>query len=358
MFSLKKITHHPFLIRLFNWEYWPFNVVYGPLYFYWIWLFIRARSFFFFNASNPSIKNGGFLLESKKEIYDLLPQKFYPKTLFFENTADPEQIKQQLEERKFVYPLIGKPDIGMRGLGVKKLENLQEVFTYASQSRVSFLLQEYIPYENEVGIFYYRYPSATQGHISGIVGKEFLTVRGDGLLTVEELLKQDKRYILQIDTLKTTLGADFNRIPAAGEKLLLVPYGNHCRGAKFLDLTGLVDVELTLTIDRICKTIPDFYFGRMDIKYDNWEDLKQGRHFSIIELNGAGSEPTHMYDPRHSLFFAWKEIIRHWNILLRISMQNHRSGRINYMSFQSGLKMFRENGEYVKMIQPQKQIPA
>ncbi len=297
-------------------------------------------------------------MESKKEIYDLLPQKFYPKTLFFENTADQSLIKQQLDERKFVYPLIGKPDIGMRGLGVKKLENLEEVYAYASQSKVSYLLQEYIPYENEVGIFYYRYPNASQGHISGIVGKEFLMVKGNGLLTVEELLNQDKRFILQIDTLKETFGNDIKRVPADGEKLLLVPYGNHCRGAKFLDLTDWVDVELTLSIDRICKTIPDFYFGRMDIKYDNWEDLKQGKHFSIIELNGAGSEPTHMYDPRHSIFFAWKEIIRHWNILLRISMQNNRSGRIPYMSFISGLRMFRENGAYVKMIQPQKQIPA
>jgi hypothetical protein len=56
--------------------------VYTPIYLYWIWLCIRARTFFFFYASNPTIKNGGFLMESKKEIYDIIPQEYYPKTIF------------------------------------------------------------------------------------------------------------------------------------------------------------------------------------------------------------------------------------------------------------------------------------
>jgi hypothetical protein len=41
------------------------------------------------------------------------------------------------------------------------------------------------------------------------------------------------------------------------------------------------------------------------------------QEFSLIEVNGAGSEPTHMYDPRHSLLNAWKEIVKHWIILWR-----------------------------------------
>src|SRR3954470_4803374 len=79
----RKLLYHPFLIRLFHWEYWPFNVVYGPILFSWLLLCLRARSFFFFNTSNPTIKNGGFLLESKKEIYEIIPAKLYPRTVFF-----------------------------------------------------------------------------------------------------------------------------------------------------------------------------------------------------------------------------------------------------------------------------------
>ncbi len=130
----------------------------------------------------------------------------------------------------------------------------------------------------------------------------------------------------------------------------MVPYGNHARGAKFIDLTDLADEQLTNSIDAVCKQVKDFYFGRMDVRYNTWEELKQGKNFSIIELNGAGSEPTHMYDPKHSLFFAWKEIIRHWNILWRISRQNHQGYNMPYLDFSSGVKMFKENNEYVKTI--------
>jgi hypothetical protein len=51
--------------------------------------------------------------------------------------------------------------------------------------------------------------------------------------------------------------------------------------------------------------IPEFYYGRLDIMFTSWEDLAQGLNFSIVEVNGAGSEPTHIYDPKHSIFFAW-----------------------------------------------------
>jgi hypothetical protein len=81
-----------------------------------------------------------------------------------------------------------------------------------------------------------------------------------------------------------------------------------------------------------------------------WEELKEGKNFGIVELNGAGSEPTHIYDPQHSIFFAWKEIIRHWKILWRISRINHSKGKIPYMNFSSGMQMFRDNTAYVKMI--------
>ena len=84
----------------------------------------------------------------------------------------------------------------------------------------------------------------------------------------------------------------------------MVPYGNHSRGSKFIDLSNLIDEQLSSTINLICLSIPDFYYGRLDIKFKDWEDLKNGKNFSIIEVNGAGSEPTHIYDPKHSIFYA------------------------------------------------------
>src|SRR5579863_9318611 len=65
--------YKPFFIRLFHWEYWNFSAVYVPIYIIWIGLCARAQSLFFFAASNPSIKNGGFLNESKKDIFQITP---------------------------------------------------------------------------------------------------------------------------------------------------------------------------------------------------------------------------------------------------------------------------------------------
>jgi hypothetical protein len=325
-------------------------MVYGPVYLYWLWLCLRARSFFFFNTSNPSIKNGGFLMESKKEIYDLIPKEYYPATIFFRAGVLPEEILSLVKQNGLSFPLIGKPDIGMKGMSVKKLEHENDLADYALNSKVDFLIQEFVPLKKEAGIFYYRYPHEQKGRLSGIVSKEFLTVTGDGVATIEQLLMRDKRYILQLPVLRKTYREKLGRIPDKEEECLLVPYGNHVRGAKFIDDSHLIDGQLTDVIDVICKKVNGFYFGRLDIRYSDWEELKQGKNFSVIELNGAGSEPTHIYDPRHSILFAWKEIIRHWKILWRISRMNHRHGERPYMNISSGIKMFRENSRYVKMI--------
>ena len=347
---IRKILNRPFFIRLLNWEYWPFHVVYAPSYLFWLWLCARSRSFFFFNTANPTITNGGFLMESKKAIYDLIPAGYYPRTLFFECGTTKEQVLAAVLESQLEFPLIGKPDIGMQGKSVKIFSDMPGLLDYALNSKVDFLVQEFVSYENEVGIFYYRFPGEPKGKISGIVSKEFLAITGNGVSNMEELLLMNSRHVLQLPVLRKTYGAGLKRILENGEKLLLVPYGNHVRGAKFIDSSQLIDDELTGTIDHICKQVPGFYYGRLDIRFQSWEELKQGKNFSIIELNGAGSEPTHMYDPRHSIFFAWKEIIRHLNILARISRINHRLLKKPYMNFAAGLQMLRANKQYVKLI--------
>ena len=351
---IKRILHHPFIIKLSHWEYWSFNAVYGPVLIYWFWLCVKARSFFFFNTSNPTIKNGGFLLESKKEIYDIIPKQFYPSTLFFKAGVHPLELENALRNSALQFPLIGKPDIGGKGRGVKKLYNINELIEYAENSKVDFLLQEFIPFENEAGIFYCRFPNEAKGFISGVVEKEFLTVEGDGISTIEELLKKEKRFILQLAALRNAYGEKLQQVLRKDEKYLLVPYGNHARGAKFIDASKRINEALTDTIDKISKQIPGFYFGRMDIRFNTWEELAQGKHFSIIELNGAGSEPTHIYDPKHSIFFAWKEIIHHWNLLFKISRINHRLHKLSYMNFHSGMQMLRDNNRHIQMISEEK----
>jgi hypothetical protein len=332
----------PFFIRLFNWEYWSFNVVYFPIYFYWLYLCIRARNLFFFSASNPTIENGGYLMERKSDIYDIMPQAYYPKTFLVKENLSRKQIKNLIQENNFQFPVIVKPDIGGKGRGVRKIDNIEDAVAYIVYAQFPMLVQALVEYKHEAGVFYYRLPWEENGRISGVVTKEFLAVTGDGVSTLEELVTQNPRFILQLDALRRMPEINLSQILKAGEEKIMIPFGNHARGAKFIDSTKLVTPALEKTIDTICKQVPGFYFGRLDIMYSNWQDLTEGKNLSIIELNGAGSEPTHIYDPSHSIFFAWKEIIRHLNLLHLISVYNHKQNNIPYLSFKKGIKMFKE----------------
>jgi hypothetical protein len=336
--------HTPFFIRLFNWEYWPFNAVYVWILPYWLFLCLRTRSFFFFNASNPQIENGGFLNESKKDIHAILPEGLYPKSLHFSIPVDPEKVWQEMILQGLQFPVMGKPDIGGRGRGVKKLNTRNELDFYVKQATLDFHIQAFVPFEKEVGIFYYRYPGEQKGSISGIVRKEFLSVTGDGKRTVKELLAADSRGLIYLESLAKSLKNELNLIPEKGKVLIVSPYGNHARGSLFLDDSHLTDQALTEQLDKIAGNIPEFYFGRLDIRFRDWESLKRGEDFSLIEVNGAGAEPTHMYDPKHSIFFAWKEITRHMGIMNKISRMNHKRG-IPYLSFKEGREVFRKDKE-------------
>ena len=124
----------------------------------------------------------------------------------------------------------------------------------------------------------------------------------------------------------------------------MVPFGSHTRGAKFVDITHKLNNKLLGTIDGICSKMEGFHYGRLDVLYNSFEELSEGKNFSVIEINGAGGEATHIYDPGHSLIFAWKEITRHWGMLNEISMLNHKKG-YSYLSFRDGRAMLRANGE-------------
>jgi len=338
--KIRTLNFKLFIHKLTHWEYWPFQIVYIPISLLWIYYAIKARSFFFFNASNPTIKNGGFIMESKKAIYNLIPHQYYPKTELILEGTSLDEISKTIRDSGIKYPFIAKPDIGLRGSAVKKINNSDELIDYNSKAHFDYLVQDLISFENEVGIFYVRYPNEKAGRITGIVSKEFLIITGDGVSTTKELIKQNPRYELQLKALQLEYGQKLLDILPKGEKLNLVPYGNHARGAKFIDGSHWVTPKLNETINEMCVQIPEFYFGRLDIMYNSWEELENGENFSVVELNGAASEPTHIYDPRHSLFFAWKELARHITYMYEISVLNHKKG-IPYLAHKVGMKEYR-----------------
>ncbi|WP_375605106.1 D-alanine--D-alanine ligase [Flavobacterium davisii] len=330
-----------FIHKLTHWEYWPFQIVYIPIYFLWLYYALRSRTLFFFNTVNPTIKNGGFFNESKNDIYLLIPQQYYPKTYLINHKNSIKSIK----EYPLSYPFIVKPDIGLRGSAVKRVHSLEELKSYHESVEFDYLIQDLIPYTNEVGIFYVRLPNEKKGRITGIVSKEFMIITGDGKSSIENLIKQNPRYELQLNALQKELGSKIHDILPKGKNYNLVPFGNHSRGTKFLDISHKISKKLTEVIDTMCQEIDGFYYGRMDLMYNTWEELEEGKNFMIVELNGSASEPTHIYDPNHSLFFAWKEIARHIRYMFQISQQNHIKG-IPYLNHKEGMNEYRKHQEH------------
>ncbi len=287
-------------------------------------------------------------MESKKEIYDLIPSEYYPKTLLIEPTETLEAVQEKIKEAAIEFPLIAKPDIGLRGTAVKKIHNAEELAAYFSKANFNVLIQSLIPYENEIGLFYVKLPNQS-GKITGIVAKEFMILTGNGKNTIRELLYQDKRYLLQLEVLEAEYKEKLNTILSEGETINLVPYGNHCRGTKFVDASHEITPEMIESFNIICSQINGFQFGRMDIMYHSYEDLAQGKNFQIVEINGAISEPTHMYDPKHSLWFGWKELTRHFHYMYVISKHNRKNGA-NYLTFKEGVREFKKHQKYYDTI--------
>jgi hypothetical protein len=330
--------------KLIEWEYWPFHWVYGPVYPVFAWYVVRSGFRFFFSASNPSIFSGGFLMESKKKVYNILPAGTYPVTLYFEPGTLANTVLQETLAAGIGFPMILKPDIGGRGRAVVVVKDTDELHYYVPQYTLPFLAQDFIPYEKEAGIFFVKHPGSKMGRVTGIVGKSFGSVTGDGIHTIEALIDADERLCLYKESLAPQLGKRMEKILAEGETEVLVPFGNHARGAAFYNWQHLINDRLHTWASNLANNIDGFYFGRLDIRFNDWDEMILENKFSIIELNGAGSEATHIYDPSQSIFYAWKEIIRHWSLLWQVSHANHTRG-VPYMTFSEGRKMFRDNSE-------------
>jgi len=335
-----KLKHR--LHKIAHWEYWSTPTIYLPLFPVWLYCTWKARTLLFFHGANPSIKYGGMAMESKKEIYDLIPENWIPKTIFASSEISFQEILSELKSQTINFPIIAKPNIGLKGLGVVEIKNIAELENYHQNNRFDFLIQEKINYQNEVGIFYHRFPDEKKGKITGMVKKEFLSVKGNGKKTLRELVMENPRSAFQIKAIEQNLGNEIQKIVPENEEIILIPFGSHTRGAKFIDISNEITEKLAQKIDEICTKVNGFYFGRLDVMFENLELLKNGENFKIIEINGSKSEPTHMYDPKHSLFFAWKEITKHWRIMAEISRRNHEKG-FPYLNLKEGFLALKNN---------------
>ena len=315
-----------FWVKVFYYEYWPFWLFFLPLVPYWLYLALRARSLTYFTAANPGIEHSGVFGESKIDILRKIDPKYLPITLFFHAGTDWMNVLEEMGEAGLKFPVIIKPNVGERGSQVEKLENLEGLKSYLENNSESFIIQEFVSYPVELGVFYYRIPGTQERGINSLVMKDFLTVEGDGMSTIRQLILKNERAHLQLESLEFKLGDQLSDILPKGELRLLQPIGNHCLGTKFLSGQHLINEQMVQVFDQIASTIEGFNIGRFDLKVTSLEDLMQRKNIKIMELNGVTSEPAHIYDPKYNLYQAYRDTSKTMKIMYRVSQQNRKLG--------------------------------
>src|SRR5262249_5431072 len=171
-----------------------------------------------------------------------------------------------------------------------------------------------------------RFPQESAGHIFAITRKRFPFIVGDGRQTVREHIERDPRARVLAETYLQRFAASADHILPAGKQLRLVEAGNHCQECIFTDGGDLNSEALCVAIDRISRKLPGFFIGRYDIRYESDEQLRAGEGFTIVELNGAASEATNIYDERNTLCSAYATLYRQWALAYRIGAANRDRG--------------------------------
>lgn len=288
-----------------------------PIWPVWVFYALRLIRPTWFTAVNPAMEDSGFMGESKYAIYKLIPKSLQPVTQFI-------SVRHPFSEPVFSYPFIVKPDIGGRGRKLKVINTIQELKEYHLNVGEDYLIQEIVHHPLEIGVFYVRMPQEAKGKVVSLVSKDFLSVRGDGMSSVRELMQKDVRARQQIHRLAGVV--DMDNVPFLGEEVVLESIGNHCRGTKFINENNRISPELNAVMDNIGKQIPGFYYGRFDIRVPSWKDLYAGKDISIIELNGLTADPAHIFDADISLAEIYKTQFRHVRWAYRIARENLKNG--------------------------------
>lgn len=283
---------------------------------------------------------GGMFGESKYEVLIKVPDEYAARTALVKKSASIDEVLDAMKKLGLNFPVILKPDIGERGFLVEKITEPKQIEAYLTKVNTDFLVQEFVNLPVECGIFYTRFPQNTAGQVTSVVMKEMLTVRGDGRSTLKELILNMDRARLQWETLQIRFAEKLQRIPEADEEIVLNEIGNHCLGTKFLNGNGIINEKLSTVFDDVSKQIDGFYFGRFDLRTSSIEALYEGK-FKVMELNGCGAEPAHIYEPGFPLLKALSVQLQHWRNLYQISRENHRRG-VEYVPLREGLKVFRE----------------
>ena len=303
-----------------------------PLTLQWLWLSLRYRSITLPSCANPAITSGGLVGEGKLEYFTGMGATAQAALAAYCGVVNRGQItdgelQKSLQRAGLIFPMIAKPDLGLCGYGVRLLPDMAALQAYlqAFPAGETVVLQQYLPQEGEAGIFYAREPGALHGRIIGLALRYFPRVTGDGRRSVAELVACDPRAGRVASSQHEGLQRA-ERVPAAGEVVRLATIGSTRVGGLYRDGTEWITGPLTAAVDALARDMPAFHFGRFDVRFDSLAGLAAGRGFTIMEVNGAGSEAIAAWDPDTGLLAGFKLIFDKQRILFSIGHAMRQSG--------------------------------
>lgn len=302
--------------------------MYFPVVLQWLWLSLRYRSLTLPLIANPTIPLAGMVGGSK----DLLMSQatgackdaILPWVLHTVNdipaATQSSALMASAAQHGISLPFVCKPDMGCRGAGVKLIRNAEQLIQTLSVYPVgaAMVCQRLASYEPEVGIFFVRHPKDSKGEIVSLTIKHTPCVVGDGRSTLRELVEQDPRAGQLLHLYATRNEHDWERVLPEHEVHRLLFCASHCRGAVFEDARALITQELSTAINRIMADLPEFYYGRLDVKFEDLEALQAGRALEIVEINGASSESIHIWDKDARLSDAIRTLLWQYRTLFQI----------------------------------------
>ena len=309
---------------------------------HWVVYSLYFRTLTYFSVANPRIYLGGMLDDRKTDIYDLVPDKYLPQTKLYNPQRVDTVINDILEN--FEFPIIAKPNVGYRGYLVRRIDSIQELKSVIEEFKgKELLIQEFLTEAHEYSVMYYKIGPHEYG-ISSFVEKHMPNIIGDGSSTIEALIDQINNPFLNVEWVKEKNNALLNRVLPKGEMFLVDHVGNHSRGCTFINLNQEITSEFKKSIHEFFQYVPGMHFCRLDVKSNSLDAILKG-DFKLLEINGAKSEPVHIYDKRMSFKEVLSATKEHWSILFRIVQAD-----IGTMSIPSSLQGIRSYFSLKRMV--------
>lgn len=300
----------------------------------WLALAIRHGSLTLPSAANPALDAGGLWGESKSQglaLFGATGQRFLPPFATIDCHPGADRLRAALtamSDHQISFPVVGKPDRGYQGWGVRLLHAPAELADYLSRQPddAQVMLQALIDMPGEAGIFYIRRPEDKHGQIVSMAFVYPPHVIGDGRHSVAQLVAADPILQANAAIYRERHPEAWDRIPASDEFHCLTNARSARLGAVYRCALDRVTPELEAVIDGISREIPDFHFGRFDIRFRSIAELREGRGFRIVELNGAGAEMLHIWAGNGTLWNAWRTLWRQYRDLFAIGSAMRRQG--------------------------------